>query len=59
LAEDIYNTAQLKYKNGVGSSLELTIAQTDLENARSNMLTTSFELFVAELELKKALGQIN
>lgn len=59
LAEDIYNTAQLKYKNGVGSSLELTVAQTDLENARSNMLATAFELFVAELELKKALGQIN
>ncbi len=59
LAEDIYNTAQLKYKNGVGSSLELTVAQTDLENARANMLATSFELFVAELELKKALGQIN
>jgi outer membrane protein TolC len=59
LAEDIYNTAQLKYKNGVGSSLELTVAQTDLENARANMLATAFELFVAELELKKALGKIN
>ncbi len=59
LAEDIYNTAQLKYKNGVGSSLELSVAQTDLENARANMLGTAFELFVAELELKKALGQIN
>jgi outer membrane protein len=59
LAEDIYNTAQLKYKNGVGSSLELTVAQTDLDNARTNMLATAFELFVAELELKKALGKIN
>lgn len=59
LAEDIYSKMELKYKNGLGSSLELTSAQADLENARTNMLSTVFEYFVAELELKKALGIIN
>ncbi len=58
LAEDIYKKAELKYKNGVGSSLELTTAQTDLENARTNLLTTAYEFFVAEIELKQALGMI-
>ncbi|MCE2740113.1 MAG: TolC family protein [Sphingobacteriales bacterium] len=59
LAEDIYSKMELKYKNGVGSSLELTSSQADLENARTNMLSTVYEFFVAELELKKALGIIN
>jgi outer membrane protein TolC len=59
LAEDIYAKMELKYKNGVGSSLELTSAQTDLENARTNLLSTVYEYFVAELEFKKALGIIN
>ncbi len=58
LAQEIYNKMEIKYKNGVGSSLELTTAQTDLENARTNLLTTVYDYFVAEMELKKALGQI-
>jgi outer membrane protein TolC len=59
LAEDIYAKMELKYKNGVGSSLELTSAQTDLENARTNLLATVYEYFVAELDFKQALGTIN
>lgn len=59
LAEDIYSKMEIKYKNGLGSSLELTSAQADLENARTNMLSTVYEFFVAELELKKSLGIIN
>jgi outer membrane protein len=58
LAQEIYDKMDVKYKNGVGSSLELTTAQTDLENARTNFLTTVYEYFVAEMELKKALGLI-
>ncbi|MDZ4668181.1 MAG: TolC family protein [bacterium] len=59
LAQEIYERMDLKYKNGVGSSLELTTAQTDLENARTNFLTTVYEYFVAEMELRKSLGLIN
>lgn len=59
LAQDIYERTELKYKNGVGSSLEWTTAQSDLETARTNYLNGMYEYFVAELELRKALGQIN
>jgi outer membrane protein TolC len=59
LAQEIYDKMDIKYKNGVGSSLELTTAQNDLETARTNFLTTVYEYFVAEMELKKALGLIN
>ncbi len=56
LAQEIYTKSELKYKNGVGSSLELTTAQTDLENSRTNYLATIYEFFIAELDLKKAVG---
>jgi outer membrane protein TolC len=58
LAQDIYDRVQLKYKNGVGSSLELTISQNDLETARTNYLSTVYDYFVAQLELRKAMGDI-
>jgi len=59
LAQEIYNKVELKYKNGLASSLELTTSQTDLETARTNYLTTVYDFFIAELELQQSLGNIN
>lgn len=59
LAQDIANRVSLKYNNGLGSSLEYTSAQSDLENARNSYLTTVYEYFIAQIELRKALGEIN
>ena len=58
LAQEIYDRVQLKFKNGVGSSLELTSAQYDLETARTNYLTNVYDYFVSQLELRKAMGDI-
>lgn len=58
LAQDIYNKVQLKFKSGVGSSLELTLSQNDLEIARTNYLSTVYDYFVAQIELRKATGDI-
>jgi outer membrane protein TolC len=58
LAQEIYDKVQVKYKNGVGSSLELTTSQNDLEIARTNYLTNVYDYFVAQLELRKAMGDI-
>jgi outer membrane protein len=58
LAQEIYDRVQIKYANGVGSSLELTQSQNDLETARTNFLTTVYDFFVAQIELRKALGDI-
>jgi outer membrane protein len=57
LAEDIYRSVNLKYKNGVGSAFELTQAETDLKTAQVNYLTAVYELLVAKIELNKALGK--
>ena len=59
LAQDIYNRTELKFKNGLTSSLELTNAQKDLENARASYLNTLYDYFVAQLDLRKALGDLN
>jgi outer membrane protein len=58
LAQQIYERVQVKYANGVGSSFELTQSQNDLETARTNYLTTVYDYFVAQIELRKALGDI-
>lgn len=58
LAQEVFNRVETKYKNGLGSSLELTNSQNDLETARANYLNTVYEFFVAEIDLQKALGNI-
>lgn len=58
LAQDIYDRVQIKYKNGLGSSLELTTAQNSLESTRANYLANVYEYFVAQIELQKATGDI-
>jgi outer membrane protein TolC len=58
LAQQIYDRVQVKYNNGVGSSLELTTAQNDLETARANYLNNVYDYFVAQVELRQALGDI-
>ena len=56
LAEKIYNTSQIKYKEGIGSSLEITQAEQGLFQAQSNYINAKYELLVAKVNLDKALG---
>ena len=56
LAQRIYDTTKIKYKEGVGSSVELTQAEQSLYQAQSNMLKAKYDLLVAKIKLKSALG---
>ncbi len=56
LAERIYATAQVKYKEGVGSSLEISQAEQSLFSAQRNHLQALFDLLIAKLSLDVALG---
>lgn len=58
LAQEIYNRTKIKFDNGVGSSLELTLSQNDLDDSRTNYLATMYDYFLAQLELKQATGNI-
>ena len=57
LAERIYNTTQTKYKNGVGSSLEITTAEQQLYLSQQNVRQSQYDLMVAQKGLQTALGK--
>jgi outer membrane protein len=56
LAERIYNTAQTKYRTGVGSSLETVQAEQSLFSSQQNLISARFELLQAQIGLQQALG---
>lgn len=58
LAERIFDTTQIKYREGVGSSLEVTQAESELYNAQANYINSLFDLLTATNDLKKALGKL-
>lgn len=57
LAEKIYKTTQIKYKEGVGTSLELSNAERDLFATQRNYTQALYEVLVAKMNLEKALGK--
>jgi outer membrane protein TolC len=56
LAQRIYNTTQIKYQEGVGSSLEVNQAEQSLYTAQTNRLQARYELLEAKIALEEALG---
>ncbi|NLR78538.1 TolC family protein [Chitinophaga eiseniae] len=58
LAQDVYHTTQVKYREGVGSSLEMTTAENDLLTAQNNYFTALFNAIVAKIDLLKSYGKL-
>lgn len=56
LAERIMETTRIKYKEGVGSSVEMTQAEQELYRTQANRLNSLYDLMVAKADLDKALG---
>ena len=56
LAEKIYKVAQLKYKEGVGSSLELTNAEQQLYTTQATLINSMYKILIAKTDINKALG---
>lgn len=59
LANEIYNTSLIKFKEGVGSSLELTQAEGDKTQAEMRYMNALYDLMIARIDLDKALGKLN
>ena len=57
LAERIYETTQIKYREGVGSSIETVQAEQQLYESQANFLNALYEALVAREELLLALGR--
>jgi outer membrane protein TolC len=58
LAEEVYNTTQIKYREGVGSSLEMSTAENELLTAQNNYFTALYNAAVAKVDYLKAYGKL-
>jgi len=54
LAQRIYDTTQKKYKAGVGSSFEITQAESGLYNAQQALIQAQYDLLSAKTTIKKS-----
>jgi len=57
LARRIYDTTQIKYREGVGSSLEIVQAEQALYESQATFLNALYETLVAKEDLFLALGR--
>lgn len=58
LAEKIFEKTQIKFREGVGSSVELTQAEAALYNEQSLNINALYDLLTAKIDLDIALGKI-
>ena len=58
LAKHVLEVAQKKYENGLGSSLEVTIAETQLIGAQVNYYSALYDLVIAKTDYLKATGTL-
>lgn len=54
LAERIYQTSKVKFKEGISNSFELTQAQSDLLQSQASLIQASSDLITAYINLQKA-----
>ena len=58
LAKEIVRVTKIKYKQGVGSNLEVINAEISLKEAQTNYFTTMYNALIAKVDLDKALGRL-
>ncbi len=58
LSEKIHNTTLIKFREGVGSSLEVKQAEIDMFTAQRNYIDALFNYLLARIELERALGKL-
>ena len=58
LAREVLRVSRIKYQEGVGSSIEVTQAQTELETAENNYIQALYNALVSKVDLDNAYGRI-
>ncbi len=58
LARNIFDVSEKKFKAGVGSNLELIIAQTSLKEAETNYQAAIYDMIIAKIDYAKAIGTL-
>lgn len=58
LAKEVLHVATVKYQQGVGSSLEVTQAETDFETADNQYIQALYNVLISKVDLDQAYGRI-
>ena len=59
LANEVYNVSEKKYKEGVGSNLEVLDSNNALKTAQTNYYNAYYQAIISKINLEKALGILN
>ncbi len=58
LAEEVLRLTNIKFREGVGSSVEVISAESALLSAQNNYFTALFDAMVARIDYLKAYGKL-
>lgn len=58
VAQEVLRVTRIKYQQGVGSNIEVTQAQTALEDANNKYIQGLYDALVSKVDLDKAYGRI-
>lgn len=56
LAQKVYTIAQKKYKEGVGTNIEILQAETALKEAQTNYFNSLYDAIISKIDFQKSLG---
>lgn len=59
LAREVYDVIQLQYTSGVRAYLDVTVAETDLQQARINYFNALYSVLASKMDVLRAKGEIN
>ncbi len=58
LAKEIVRVSKIKYKQGVGTNLEILNSEAALKEAQTNYFTSLYNALIAKVDLNKAQGKL-
>lgn len=58
LAAEVYDQSKKKYEAGLGSTSDITTAQTDLVTAQTSYVSALYDAIVAKIDFLKAIGKL-
>jgi outer membrane protein len=58
LAHEVLRVANIKYEQGLGSNIEVTQAQTLLEQSENNYIQALYNALISKVDIEKASGKI-
>ncbi|SNR76930.1 TolC family protein [Hymenobacter mucosus] len=58
LADEVARVSRIKFKEGVGSNIEVVTAETSLREAQTNYYSALYDVLVAKVDRDKATGEL-